>query len=140
MFSDIPTHPSSNPSVPDGTYDSTIKHLDHGIYNQDGEYVRVLFELPDQGMHITTCFYFPNGYSIRSQQRLWHLCRAVNLELFDVIENPEKFAGRKMRIKTYRASGESSSGDTSYSDVEMFLPSSVCVSSASKIQSEHLPF
>ncbi len=140
MFSDIPTHPSSNPSVPDGIYDAVIQHLDHGIYNQDSQYVSVLFELPDQGMHLTTCFYFPNGHSIRSQQRLWHLCQAVNLNLFDVIENPEKFEGRRLRVKTYRASGESSSGDTSYSDVEMFLPSSVYVSSASKIQSEHLPF
>ena len=140
MFSDIPTHPSSNPSVPDGIYDAVIKHVDHGIYNQDSHYVRALFELPDQGMHLTTCFYFPQGYSIRSQQRLWHLCQAVGLEQHDVIEYPEKFEGRRLRIKTYRASGESSSAGKSYSDVEMFLPSSVCVSSASKIQSEHLPF
>ena len=140
MFSDIPTHPSGNPSVPDGIYDAVIKHLDHGIYNQDSHYVRVLFELPDQGMHLTTCFYFPHAHSTRSQQRLWHLCQAVNLELYDVIEHAEKFAGRKLRLKTYRASGESSSAGKSYSDIEMFLPSSVCVSSASKIQSEHLPF
>ena len=73
MFTDIPTHPSGNPSVPDGVYDAVIKHVDHGMYGGENHYVRVLFELPDQGMNLTTCFYFPSGYSIRSQQRLWHL-------------------------------------------------------------------
>lgn len=125
MFNDIPTHPTGNPSVPDGVYDAVITHVDHGIYNQDSHYVRVLFSLPDQGVNLATCFYFPNGYSIRSQQQLWFFYQAVGLEQHDVIEHPEKFEGRELRIKTNRASVESSSGGTSYSDVEMFLPSSV---------------
>jgi len=141
MMQFIPTHPTDNPHLADdAVHNAEIREITDRVYNIDSRLIHVLFWLPDVEKHLCTCFFFPGGFSIRSQQRLWHLCRAVGLELHDVIEHPEKFEGKQLRIKTYRASGESSSGDTSYSDVEMFLPSSVCVSSASKIQSEQLPF
>ena len=139
MFNYIPQYPSQNPSIADGAYDGIIKQLDHGTYGDDGQFIRALFWLPDQGLHICTCFFFPHGYSIKSQQRLWHLCQAAGLDYHDV-EHPEKVAGRKLRLKTYRVAVESSSDGRWYSDVEMFLPSSVFAPSEQQVQAEQLPF
>ncbi len=139
MFNNIPQYPNQNPCIADGAYDAIIKQLDHGTYAEDGQFVRVLFWLPDQGSHICTCFYFPRGFSIRSQQRLWYLCQSVGLEQHD-IEHPEKFEGKKLRIKVYRVAVESSSDGQWYSDVEMFLPSAVFAPAAREVQAEQLPF
>ena len=139
MFDHIPQYPNQNPCIADGAYDATIKELDHGTYGEDGQLVRVLFWLPDQGSHICTCFFFPHGFSIKSQQRLWHLCQAAGLDYQD-IEYPEKFEGRELRVKVYRVSPESSSAGNPYSDIEMFLPSSVFSPSEQPVQAEQLPF
>ena len=69
--------------------------------------------------HLCTAFYFPHGFSIKSQQRLWFLCQAVGLELFQVIDEPEQFTGRRLRVKTYSVTPETG---RRYSDVELFLP------------------
>ena len=90
-----------------------------GVYNIDSRLIHVLFWLPEEDLHLCTTFYFPHGYSIRSQQRLWHLCQAVGLELHQVIDEPEQFKGKRLRIKTYSVNPKSG---RRYSDVELFLP------------------
>jgi hypothetical protein len=74
--------------------------------------------LPAEQVHLCTHFYFPHGYSIKSQQRLWHLCQAVGLELHQIIDEPELFQGERLRIKTY----SNNQDGTMRSDVELFMP------------------
>ena len=116
----IPTHPSENPLLTDdAVHDAEIREVTDRVYNIDSRLIHVLFWLPEEEQHLCTCFFFPGGFSIRSQQRLWHMCQAVGLELFQVIDEPEQFTGRSLRIKTYSVNPESG---RRYSDVELFLP------------------
>ena len=119
MMQFIPTHPSQNRHIDEGVYDAEIREIQERIYNLDSHLIHLLVWLPEEGHHYCTTFYFPNGCSVRSQQRLWHLCRAVDLELHQVIDEPEQFTGKSLRIKTYSVSPKSG---RRYSDVELFLP------------------
>ena len=120
MMQFIPTHPSDNPHLADdAVHNAEIREITDRVYNIDSHLIYALFWLPDVKKHLCTCFFFPGGFSIKSQQRLWHLCRAVGLQLFQVIDEPEHFAGKRMRIKTYSVSPKSG---RRYSDVELFLP------------------
>ena len=120
MMQFIPTHPSENPHLAENAvYTAEIREITDKVYNIDSRLIHVLFWLPEEELHLCTTFYFPHGYSIRSQQRLWHLCRAVGLELFQVIDEPEQFTGKRLRIKTYTVSSKSG---RRYGDVELFLP------------------
>ena len=115
----IPVHPAQNLHLPDGVYTAEIREIEERIYNIDSHLIHLLLWLPEEGLHLCTTFYFPHGYSIRSQQRLWHLCQAVELDLHQVIDEPEQFTGKRMRIKTYSVIPKSG---RRYSDVELFLP------------------
>lgn len=115
----IPIHPSQNKHLNDGVYTAEPRDIEERIYNIDSHLIHVLFWLPEEDLHLCTTFYFPSGYSIRSQQGLWHLCRAVGLQLFQVIDEPEQFTAKRMRIKTYSVNPKSG---RRYSDVELFLP------------------
>ena len=119
MMHFIPTHPSQNERLDGGVYTAEIREITERIYNIDSHLIQILFWLPEEGVHLCTHFYFPHGYSIRSQQRLWHLCQAVGLELHQIIDEPELFQGKRLRIKTCSVTPES---DRRYSDVELFLP------------------
>ena len=119
MMQFIPTHPSQNKHLDDGVYDAEIREIEERIYNLDSHLIHLLAWLPEENLHLCTTFYFPNGYSVRSQQRLWHLCQSVGLELHQVIDEPEQFTDRLLRIKIYSVKPESG---RRYSDVEMFLP------------------
>ena len=120
MMQFIPTHPSENPHLEDdAVHNAEIREIMDRVYNIDSHLIHVLFWLPEEDLHLCTTFYFPHGYSIRSQQRLWHLCRAVGLELHQVIDEPEQFTDKSLRIKTYTVSPKSG---RRYSDVELFLP------------------
>lgn len=125
MLKLVPQHPSDNPSLPDGVYDATIKQIVHGEYGSDGHFVRFLFWLPDQGKCLVTNFYFPNGQSIKTQQRLWNLCSMVGLELVDVLEEPKRFEDRRLKIKTRKVEPTDSHSSRSYSDVALFLPAQI---------------
>ncbi len=120
MMQFIPTHPSQNPHLAvDAVYTAEIREIEESMYNVQSHLIHVLFWLPEEDLHLCTHFYFPNGFSIRSQQRLWHLCQAVGLELHQVIDEPEQFTGKRLRIKTYTVSPKSG---RRYGDVELFLP------------------
>ena len=121
MMQFIPTHPSQNPHLADAVYAAEIRDIEERVYNVDSHLIHALLFLPDEGVHICTTFYFPHGYSIRSQQRLWHLCRAIGLELHQVIDEPELFDKKRLRIKTCAVTPEPG---RRYSDVELFLPAS----------------
>ena len=119
MMHFIPTHPSQNRHIDEGVYDAEIRDIEERIYDIDSHLIHLLLGLPEEGVHLCTNFYFPNGFSIRSQQRLGFLCRAVGLELHQVIDEEEQFTGTSLRIKTYSVNPESG---RRYSDVELFLP------------------
>jgi len=120
MMQFIPTHPSENPHMADdAVHNAEIREITDRVYNIDSRLIHVLFWLPEVRIHLCTTFYFPHGYSIRSQQRLWHMCQAVGLELFQVIDESEQFTGTSLRIKIYSVKPESG---RRYSDVELFLP------------------
>ncbi len=120
MMQFIPTHPSENPHLEDdAVHDAEIREITDRVYKVDSRLIYALFWLPDVEKHLCTCFFFPNGYSVKSQQRLWFLCQAVGLELYQVIDEPEQFAGKSLRIKTYSVNPKSG---RRYSDVELFLP------------------
>ncbi len=103
MMHFIPTHPSQNTRLDAGVYTAEIREITERIYNIDSHLIYALFWLPDVKKHLCTCFFFPGGFSIRSQQRLWHMCQAVGLELFQVIDEQEQFTDKRLRIKTYTA-------------------------------------
>ncbi len=104
---------------PETSHTAEIREITDRIYNIDSHLIHLLLWLPEEGVHFCTTFYFPHGYSIRSQQRLWHLCQAVRIELHQVIDEPELFTGKQLRIKTYSVIPKSG---RRYSDVELFLP------------------
>ena len=115
----IPIHPTDNPLLTDdAVHNAEIREITERIYNIDSRLIHVRFWLPEEHLHLCTTFYFPQGYSIRSQQRLWHLCRAVGLELHQVVDEPEQFTGKRLRIKTYSVGHDGAI----HSDVELFLP------------------
>ncbi len=115
----IPVHPAQNLHLSEGVYLAEIRDVEERVYDIDSQLIHLLLWLPEEGLHLCTTFYFPHGYSIRSQQRLWHMCRAVGLELHQVIDEPEQFTGKSLRIKTYSVNPKSG---RRYSDVELFLP------------------
>ena len=121
MMHFIPTHPSHNKHLEDGVYSAEIREIEERTYDLDSHVIHLLLWLPEEGVHLCTNFYCPRGYSIKSQQRLGFLCRAVGLELHQVIDEAEQFTGRLLRIKIYSVKPESG---RRYSDVEMFLPAS----------------
>ena len=119
MMQFIPTHPSENPHLEDdAVHNAEIREVTDRVYNIDSRLIHVLFWLPDVEKHLCTCFFFPGGFSIRSQQRLWHLCQAVGLDLHQVIDEPGQFTHKSLRIKTYTVSHDGAI----HSDVELFLP------------------
>ncbi len=119
MMHFIPTHPSHNKHLEDGVYSAEIREIEERTYDLDSHVIHLLLWLPEEGVHLCTNFYCPRGYSIKSQQRLGFLCRAVGLELHQVIDESEQFTGRRLRIKIYSVTSESG---RRYSDVELFLP------------------
>ena len=119
MMHFIPTHPSQNRHLDEGVYAAEIREIEERIYDIDSHLIHLLLWLPEENLHLCTNFYFPHGYSVRSQQRLWHLCQAVGLELHQVIDEAEQFTSRLLRIKIYSVTPESG---RRYSDVELFLP------------------
>ncbi len=119
MMQVIPTHPSQNKHLDEGVYSAEIREIEERTYDLDSHVIHLLLWLPEEGVHLCTNFYFPRGYSIKSQQRLGFLCRAVGLELHQVIDEAEQFTGRLLRIKIYSVKPESG---RRYSDVELFLP------------------
>jgi len=114
----IPTHPSQNKHLDEGVYNAKIRDVEERIYDIDSHVIHLLLWLSEEGVHICTNFYFPHGYSIRSQQRMWHMCQAVGLELFQVIDEPEQFTDRQLRTKIYSVNQDG----VMHSDVELFLP------------------
>lgn len=114
----IPVHPAQNRHLPDGVYAAEIRVVEERVYRVDSRLIHVLLWLPEEQVQFCTHFYFPHGYSIKSQQRLWHLCQAVSLELHQIIDEPELFQGKRLRIKTYLVNQDG----TMYSDVELFMP------------------
>ncbi len=118
MMQFIPTHPSQNKHLEDGVYSAEIREIQERIYNIDSHLIYALLWLPDVKKHLCTCFFFPGGFSIRSQQRLWHMCQAVGLELHQVIDEPEQFTGKSLRIKIYSVNHDG----VMHSDVELFMP------------------
>ncbi len=118
MMHFIPTHPSQNERLDGGVYTAEIRDIEERIYDIDSHLIHVLLWLSEEGVHLCTNFYFPNGYSVRSQQRLWHMCQAVGLELHQVIDEAEQFTGRLLRIKIYSVSSDG----VMHSDVELFMP------------------
>ena len=118
MMHFIPTHPSQNRQLDEGVYTAEIRDIEERIYDIDSHLIHVLLWLSEEGVHLCTTFYFPHGYSVRSQQRLWHMCQAVGLELHQVIDEAEQFTGRLLRIKIYTVSHDGAI----HSDVELFLP------------------
>ncbi|MCH8965954.1 MAG: hypothetical protein IIB58_13405 [Planctomycetes bacterium] len=119
MMHFIPIHPSQNICLEEGVYTAQIREVEERTYDIDSHVIHLLLWLPDEDLHICTTFFFPRGYSIKSQQRLGFLCRAVGLELHQVIDEPEQFTGKSLRIKTYSVNPKSG---RRYSDVELFLP------------------
>ncbi len=120
MMQFIPTHPSENPHLADNAvHNAEIRDITDRVYDTDSHLIHLLLWLPEEGVHLCTNFYFPRGYSIKSQQRLGFLCRAVGLELHQVIDEAEQFTGRLLRIKIYSVNPETG---RRYSDVELFLP------------------
>ncbi len=117
----IPTHPSQNICLDEGVYTAEIRDIEERTYDLDSHLIHLLLWLPEEGLHLCTNFYFPHGYSIRSQQRLGFLCRAVGLELHQVIDEPEQFTDKRLRIKIYTVSHDGAN----HSDVELFLPASL---------------
>ncbi len=119
MMQFIPTHPSENPHLADNAvHDAEIRDITDRVYDTDSHLVHLLLWLPEEAVHLCTTFYFPHGYSVKSQQRLWHMCQAVGLELHQVIDEPEHFTNKSLRIKTYTVSHDGAI----HSDVELFLP------------------
>ena len=117
MMHFIPTHPSQNRHIDEGVYDAEIREITESVYDIDSHLIHLLLWLPEEDLHICTNFYFPHGYSIRSQQRMWHMCQAVGLELHQVIDEAEQFTGRRLRIKIYSVNQDG----VMHSDVELFL-------------------
>ena len=70
----IPVHPAQNLHLSDGVYVAEIRDVEERVYKVDSRLIHLLMWLPAEQVHLCTHFYFPHGYSIKSQQRLWHLC------------------------------------------------------------------
>ena len=116
----VPVHPAQNLHLSDGVYVAEIRDVEERVYKVDSRLIHVLLWLPAEQVHLCTHFYFPHGHSIKSQQRLWHLCQAVGLELHQIIDEPELFQEKRLRIKTYSINQDG----TMHSDVELFMPES----------------
>ena len=59
---------------------------------------------------------------LQAERRLWHFCSCVGLDKRDVLNQPELFADRKLRLEIHTVAPEQSSQDHPYSDVRLFLP------------------
>ena len=118
MMHFIPIHPSQSQHLDEGVYAAEIREVEERTYDIDSHLIHLLLWLPEEGLHLCTTFFFPHGYSIRSQQRMWHMCQAVGLELHQVIDEPEQFTGRLLRIKIYSVNHDG----VMHSDVELFMP------------------
>jgi len=123
MKNAIPRSPWNNPPLGEGIYDAIVKEIKQGTYG--AEYhpmIRIEFELSDEEYYLVTNMYFPEGNSIHSERRLWHFCRCVGLQKDDVLDQPEAFAGRRLRLHIKSLTSVDYQPEHTYSDVEEFLP------------------
>jgi len=123
MNNTVPKSPWNNPPLDEGIYDAIVKEIKQRTYG--AEYhpmLRIVFELTDEEYYLVTNMYFPEGNSIHSEQRLWHFCRSVGLEKHDVVDQPEAFEGRKLRLHIKSLTSADYAPDHTYSDVEGFHP------------------
>ena len=118
-----PTGPWDNPALDEGTYDATVVQIIESSYgDEDFPMLKLIFHLTHLDEEYVTHLYFPNGSSIQAERRLWHFCRCVGLDKSDVLNQPELFVGRKLRLEIHTVDPEQSHQERPYSDVRSFVP------------------
>jgi len=126
MNNTVPKSPWNNPPLAERIYDAIVKEVKQGTYG--AEYhpmLRIVFELTDEEYYLVTNLYFPEGNSIHSEQRLWHFCRCIGLQKHDIVDQPEAFEGRKLRLHIKSLTSVDYQPEHIYSDAEEFLPAEV---------------
>jgi hypothetical protein len=123
MQSLIPSGPWKNPSVKEGIHNAQIIELTETVYGRDNDpMLKVLFRLLDTDDYFVTHLYFPKAKSIRSQQRLYHFCGCVGLPKYAVLEEPESFVNRCLRLDIRVVTPTKANYGVPYHDVFRFLP------------------
>lgn len=120
----IPRHPAANPVIDPGVYEATVAGLvTDTLRNDDSKsYVRIVLFLPGPGVYLATNIYLDNGIAMqKAAQRLWHFCRVVGFQPYDVTDRPEAFVGRRLRVAVFTNQPEHSGQARAYSEVGRFL-------------------
>ncbi len=123
MIDITPLGPWQNPHLDEGVYEATVDSLAECTYGAGNDpMLKIIFCLPDKQAFFVTHLYFPNGYSIPSQQRLWHFCQAVGMDQYMVNEHPEAFKDRKLQLYVHTVHPTDANYGSPYCDVKYFLP------------------
>ena len=118
---EYPSAPQQNTRIKEGIYEAVIKEVENRTYgDHDSPMVRIVFEIPAMKIFFVSHIYFPGNNSIGAKRRLWHFCCCVHLDPSDVMNNPEAFLDRWLRIHVMEFVPESY---PSYCDVHAFFPS-----------------
>ena len=125
MKNTIPQGPYNNPKVEDGIYEAIIDHITIAYYNK-GKYIQIVLRLPIEDLYVVTNVYFPDGKSsTRTEQRLWHFCSFVGLTKQDVLDHPDLFKEKKLRVQILRMQQKTVNSGNPYYDVKRFLETKV---------------
>jgi len=107
-----------NPHIEEGIYEAVVEEIENKTYgDHESPMVRLVFRIPSEEIHFVSHIYFPDNYSPGAQHRLWHFCCSVSLELEDVVNNPERFKDRWLRLRIVEYAPDSYSP---YCDVQSF--------------------
>ena len=123
MYKPIPSGPWKNPPVKEGIYTAQIVELTETVYGAANDpMLKVLFRLLDTDDYFVTHLYFPKANSIKAQQRLYHFCGCVSLPKYAVLDEPESFANRRLRLDVREVAPTKANYAVPYHDVYRFLP------------------
>jgi len=122
MLKIIPPGAWANALLEDATHEAIIEEITQRTYDQNSIMLSIVLFLPKEKVHLTTALYFPNGASLRSQQRLWYLCNAIGLQQTQLVEDPSIAKGRRLCVELRAVQPSAGRSGSPHSDVRQFLP------------------
>lgn len=119
---ETPIAPWDNPILREGMYDASVVEIVVSDYGQFADpMLKIIFELVSCGCLFVTHIYFPHGNSRAANQRLWYFCNATGLEKNDILQQPDTFVGKRLKLQIANTHQLHQGQEFVYADVERFL-------------------
>ena len=120
-----PIGPWQNPKIEPGLHDAEVSSADVRITllinGRRHQTLRLVFRLDDDPRPFTTQTYLPAQRSFGAERRLIYLCAAAGVDHADIVNHPERFVGKRLRLDIRPVHPDDVKFPDGYMDVERFL-------------------